>query len=103
MRATKEPFVADYRIDCINKPDRNSPHERITHAGGPSPSGSGRWKETVPNIVRMIESKQHRFYTSEGGQSAWVDVRVSASGTKFIQTKADGVWKDNLLALRECS
>ena len=95
--------MTDYRIDCINKPDRNSPHERITNAGGPSPTGSGRWKETVPNIVRMIESRQHRFYINEGGQSAWVDVRVSVLGTKFIQTKADGVWKDNLLALRECS
>jgi hypothetical protein len=94
--------MTDYRIDCINKPDRNSAHEHITHAGGPKPDGSGRWKETVPKIVGFIENKDHRFYTKEGDASAWVGVRTSAAGNKFIQTYADGVWKDNLLALKEC-
>jgi hypothetical protein len=37
--------MADYQIDCINKPDRLSPHEHITHVGGPNPDGTGRWKE----------------------------------------------------------
>lgn len=95
--------MADYKIDCINKPDRNSPHERITYAGGPNPNGVGRWKESVPNIVRMIEQGTHRFYTSVAGSSAWVGVRVSAAGNKFIQTYADGTWKDNLLSLQECA
>ncbi len=95
--------MADYRIDCVNKPNRNSPHEHITHVGGPNPDGSGRWKETVPNVVRMIEQKTHRFYTAEGGATAWVGVRTSAAGNKFLQTYSDGIWKDNLLALKECS
>ena len=94
--------MADYRIDCINKPDRSSPHERISHAGGPKPDGSGRWKDTVPNIVRFIEQGTHRFYTNESGSVAWVGVRTSANGNKFIQTYANGSWKDNLLALKEC-
>jgi hypothetical protein len=94
--------MTDYRIDCINKPDRNSAHEHITDAGGPNPDGNGRWKDTVPNIVRFIESGQHRFYTQVGNASAWVLVRTSAAGNKFIQTYADGIWKDNLLALKEC-
>lgn len=94
--------MADYRIDCVNKPDRNSRHEHITHVGGPKPDGSGRWKDTVPNVVRRIEQKIDRFYTSEAGVSAWVGVRASAAGTKYLQTHADGVWKDNLLALKEC-
>jgi hypothetical protein len=82
--------MTDYRIDCVNKPDRNSPHERITHVGGPNPAG-GRWKDTVANIVAFIESKEHRFYTSEDGSSAWVGVRTSTAGNKFLQTYADGV------------
>lgn len=94
--------MADYRIDCVNKPDRFSPHEHITHVGGPQPGGTGRWKDTVPNVVRLIEGKVHRFYTREAGVSAWVGVRISAAGSKYIQTYADGVWKDNLLALKEC-
>jgi hypothetical protein len=94
--------MTDYRIDCVNKPDRTNAHDRISHVGGPNPDGS-RWKDTVPTIVGFIESKAHRFYTSEGGKSAWVGVRISAAGNKFLQTHADGAWSDNLLALRECS
>jgi Protein of unknown function (DUF3892) len=50
----------------------------------------------------MIEQNTHRFFTSEGGVTASVGVRTSAAGNKFLQTYADGVWKDNLLALKEC-
>ena len=94
--------MADYRIDCVHKPDRNSPHESITDVGGPKPDGSGRWKDTAAHVVAFIEGNQHRFYTQEGGATAWVGVRTSATGHKFLQTYADGVWKDNLLALKEC-
>jgi hypothetical protein len=93
----------DYRINCVNKPHRNGPHEHITDVGGPNPDGNGRWKDTAANVIQFIESKQHRFYTREGNASAWVGVRVSAAGNKFLQTYADGIWKDNLLALNECS
>jgi hypothetical protein len=92
----------DYRIDCVNKPHRNSPHEHITRVGGPNPNGVDRWADTALNVVRFIESNQHRFYTREGNASAWVGVRTSAAGNKFLQTYADGIWKDNLLALDEC-
>jgi Protein of unknown function (DUF3892) len=95
--------MSDYRIDCVNKPDRNSPHERITHVGGPKPDGSGHWKDTASNVVGFIESGQHRFYTKEENASAWVGVRTNSAGNKYLQTHADGVWKDNLLALRECN
>ncbi len=94
--------MADYRIDCVNKPNRNSPHEHITNVGGPNPDGNGRWKDTMANVVALIERKAHRFYTNEGGAIAWVGVRTSASGLKFLQTHADGVWRDNLLALKQC-
>lgn len=95
--------MADYRIDCVEKPHRNSPHEHITHVGGPRPDGVGRWKDTTANVVAFIESKQHRFYTKEGNASALVGVRTSVAGHKFLQTYADGIWKDNLLALQSCT
>jgi hypothetical protein len=86
--------MTDYRIDCVNKPDRYSPHERITHVGGPNPAG-GRWKDTVANIVAFIESKQHRFYTSEGGSSAWVGVsgraRTEISSCRRMPTASGGI------------
>lgn len=93
--------MTDYRIDRVRKPDRFSPHERITHVSGPTPEG-GRWKNPVDDVVGWIERNQHRFYTSEGQASAWVGVRTSAAGDKFLQTYSDGVWRDNLLALPEC-
>jgi Protein of unknown function (DUF3892) len=94
--------MTDYRVDCINKPDRFNAHEHITHVGGPNPEGAGRWKDTTANVVAFIENQQHRFYTKEGSSSAWIGVRTSAAGRKFLQTYADSVWKDNLLALPEC-
>ena len=94
--------MTNYQIDCINKPDRDNRHERITHAGGPQADGS-RWKAPVADIIRWIEAKEHSFYTQEGGRTAWVGVRTSATGHKFIQTHADGQWSDNLLALQECA
>ena len=94
--------MVDYQIDCVNKPNRTSAHEHITHVEGPTPNASGRWKNTTPEVVRMIEQGTYRFYTNESGATAWVGVRTSAAGNKFLQTYADGVWKDNLLALKEC-
>jgi hypothetical protein len=94
--------MADYQIDCVNKPDRNSQHDAITHVGGPNPNGSGRWKDTVPNVVKFIEAETHRFYTNVGGRVAWVGVNVSAAGNKYIQTHADGAWNNNLLVQNEC-
>ena len=93
--------MADYRIDCVHKPHRDSPHEHITDVGGPSPTG-GRWKDTADNVVRLIDDKTHRFYTEESGARAWVGVNIGHSGRKFLQTYADGIWRDNLLALLEC-
>jgi hypothetical protein len=52
--------------------------------------------------VRYIDGKEHRFYTDERGARAWVGVNTSRSGRRFLQTYADGVWRDNLLALPEC-
>jgi hypothetical protein len=94
--------MADYQIDCVNKPDRMSPHDRITHVGGPNPTGIGRWKEPTGNVVKFIENNTHRFYTRDDGRVAWVGVRTSAAGNKYLQTHADGMWNNNLLAQSEC-
>jgi len=56
----------------------------------------------VQNVVQLIEQKTHSFYTHEGGVTASVGVHKSSSGHKYLQTHADGVWTNNLLALKEC-
>ena len=94
--------MADYKVTCVTKPDRYSAHEHITRLGGVRPDG-GRWEDSVENVIRIIESGHHRFYTANCNQIAYLVVRKSASGRKYVQTKADGSFCNNLLSLDECA
>lgn len=88
------------RIRCINKTDRTNPHERIKNVGGHNADGS-RWKQSVDQTVREIESREWEFFVTEGGRT--VDVIVAThNGNKYIKTTADGIQPDNLLSLPEC-
>lgn len=88
------------RIRCINKTDRMNPHERIKNVGGQNADG-GRWKQSVDQTVREIESREWEFFVTEGDRT--VDVIVAThNGNKYIKTTADGIQPDNLLSLPEC-
>ncbi|MCB5175226.1 DUF3892 domain-containing protein [Microvirga lenta] len=88
------------QIRCINKDDRKSAHERITHVGG---YGPGPWKYSVPDVIRFIENGQASFYVSRPqGDTVNVIVAVSRLGNKYIKTTADGDEPNNLLSLPEC-
>lgn len=101
--------MGDYQITCINKPDRDSAHDRITHIG------NGTWRLALDTAIAMIQAKQHSFYTLTPTNlfstlpQARADVGVVAGtqglfGTRpYLRTYADGVWTDNLLALPECN
>ena len=52
-------------------------------------------------IIAWIENQDGKAYVDEGGHRVNVYVRTPASGTKFLQTYADGRWENNLLALPE--
>ncbi len=92
--------MADLLVDCINKQDRNSTHEGITHLGGPG--GGTRWKWTRQQVINSIEAKTNTFYTKVDGKRADIGV-VDGPNGKYVRTYADGKWNDNLLALSECS
>ena len=51
--------MADVRITCVTKPDRNSTHDRITHVGGP---GGGGWRWPAENAIANIESGTDTFH-----------------------------------------
>lgn len=87
------------QIQCINKTNRYSVHERISHVGGSHPN---RWKLTQPDAISLIETGAWRFYVSVGGTTAWVIVAMSASGNKYLKTQNDGEQPNNLLSLPEC-
>jgi hypothetical protein len=81
----------------VTKPDRFSPHERITAMGGHG------WYWPVEDVIHSIETSTNTFYTSVNGQVAYVGIRVNPlSGRKYVQTHSDGYWNNNLLALSEC-
>lgn len=94
--------MKESEVTCVNKPDRSSPHEHITHIG----NLAGQWRITRESAIKKIEAKEEAFYTIDRstGQKVYVGV-VRGDGNKapYLRTHADGKWKDNLLALDECT
>lgn len=87
------------QIQCINKTNRHSAFDRISHVGGSTPT---RWKLTQNEAIQAIESGAWRFYVSVGNHTAWVIVARSAAGNKYLKTENDGEQPNNLLSLPEC-
>lgn len=90
------------QIRCINKTDRMDPAERIKAVGGLNDNGT-RWKLSLDDAIRGVESGKYRFYVERpAGQRVWVVVAISASGRKYLKTENDGQQPNNLLSLPEC-
>ena len=82
-------------VTCINKSDRQNPHERIKSIGG-----SG-WKTSESDAIVYIEGSVYSYWTRGGGKTTNVIVATHL-GRKYLKTENDGVRPDNLLALPEC-
>ena len=86
-------------IQCINKTDRQNPHERIRNVGGIH--GGQRWKLTVTEAIAAIKNGDYTFWTKGGGKIANVII-AKHNGYEYLKTENDGVHPNNLLALPEC-
>lgn len=86
-------------IQCINKSDRQNPHERISNVGGVH--NGERWKLSEDDAIQHIQKGTYAFWTKGGGKVADVIVATHLSRT-YLKTTNDSVKPDNLLALPEC-
>jgi hypothetical protein len=93
--------MSKHQIRCINKSDRDNPHERIKAIGGVNPSGTN-WKLTQQEAIDSIKSGKYSFYVQVNGKPVDVIVAKSRYGNEYIKTEADGEEPNNLLSLMEC-
>lgn len=92
--------MQEYEVTCINKPNRSSSHEHITHIG----NIAGNWRLTREDAIRRIDSKESAFYTVDRstGKKVHIGVVRETGRSPYLRTYADGKWNDNLIALAEC-
>lgn len=75
-------------------------HEHITNLRCLDEAGKA-WDYQVAQLVTHIKNNGDNSVWcggTGGGKSAWVVVRSNGQ-REYVQTKADGVWSNNLLAL----
>lgn len=91
--------MAHHRITCIVKPNPENRHEHITHVG--CEGEAILWPRS--KVILALQQKTDSFYVREDSKQVEVVVAYPRDGsTPYIRTIADGVWKDNLLALGQC-
>lgn len=89
-----------FQIKCINKPNRDSRVEHITHVGG---FGTEPWKLTVEDVMQRIQSGSESYFVRVGNAEAKVVVvQATLLQRKHIKTTPDLTQTDNLLSLPEC-
>jgi Protein of unknown function (DUF3892) len=83
------------QIACINKKDRYSASERITHVGG-------TWgKIPESEAINHIRLGIYTYHVKVGGVDVPVEVDYR-EGVPYLKTKPDWTKRNNLLSLPEC-
>ena len=92
------------RITCITKEHGNhyDPHEAIAKLGWVNEATGESGICTRLEMVKFIEAGNQAYTKDRFGNVAYLVVRVSRSGRKYVKTIADGKETDNLLYLQEC-
>ena len=92
------------KITCINKDggDHYDPYEAITHFGWIDESDNKSGKLTLAEMISYLEKGNQAYVKASSGAIAYLVVRISRAGNKYVKTVADGKETDNLLYLLEC-
>ncbi len=90
--------MSDVKVTCITKPDRDSPHEHITHLGNPA----ANWKWTREQVIASIDGGTNTFFVTDPNNGKRSDVGVVrvAGRVPYLRTHADGDWNNNLVRSR---
>ena len=93
-----------FRITCINKDNGNheNPNVAITHLGWVNESNGNSGKSTRLDMYEFIKNGGQAFVMDSAGNKAYLITAETASGTKYVKTKADSTERNNLLTLQEC-
>lgn len=93
------------RITCIKKSNgyHEDPHHAISELGWINEQTNKTGTSTRLEIYDWIKNKNGVASVIDArGNKTRVGTREHSNGTKYLQTYADGVWTDNLLARPEC-
>jgi hypothetical protein len=94
------------RITCVSKPSgwNANPHEAISELGWINESTNDTGRISRVDMYEWLKNKKGEAYVRDSsGDVAYLYPRENSNGTKYVQTYADGIWKDNLLALSTCN
>src|SRR5438105_1546136 len=93
------------KITCIRKAggDHYDPHTAISDFGWVNEENNETGVSNRAQMYDWLKNKKGVAYVVDSrGNKAYAYPRENAHGTQFVQTYADKVWTDNLLALPEC-
>jgi hypothetical protein len=92
------------QITGVRKPNRNDPHEAISHYRWYDDDDNTRRLDERVVLIAWMERNEVSAYVidKDTNKKVWCDIRTNQHGTKYLQTYADKKWTDNLLALPEC-
>lgn len=93
------------KVTCVSKPSGNNldPHEAISRIGWVNESTGATGVSTRLEIYDFIKGGGQVYVTSLSSSRVYVGCRESNTGTKFVQTHADGQWNNNLLSQPNCA
>ncbi|HBY09777.1 hypothetical protein A2274_00275 [candidate division WWE3 bacterium RIFOXYA12_FULL_43_11] len=96
--------MGSVRIKGIEKDNGNheNPHEAIKAYCWVDEADNKSGKTDRPTMVSWMEKGNSAYVKDSYGNKAFCYVRISVHNTKFLQTKADNTYTDNLLKLPEC-
>jgi hypothetical protein len=91
-------------ITCITKVNGNhyDRHEAIQFFGWINEQTRTTGRSSQQELITFLENRGVAYTRDVLGRVAYLVVRVSPYGHKYVKTVADGRDSDNLLALPEC-